>query len=264
MKIIKIRNQHELSLLSNEDEVSDHQSTPAFFLPGMCSEANQFLIWMKIAKFRTYALDYRSRKTSSVVNLRASLKDYIEDVKNVISQLGWQLGPMCLCGHSMGGLIAQIAACEPSIRPFVRKVVLLASTPPAPIRIPFRINFLRPRYLLAMVLNKPFSLHQKEKRLFCYPLEDSVCFCKESGRVARDVLFGNWLRRIKVDRLPAYVPVLVVAGTFDQIFQTHVQQQLAKYHLGSLYKEVSTGHMIHCSRKGDSFFREVIEPWCLS
>src|SRR3989338_4351473 len=158
MKTKKIPSECELTALTNEDDVSPSSLPTFLFVPGMGGTADQFENLVGAMKPRSYALNLRGHKDSGGELRKASFLDYCDDVRDAILALG----PVFLIGHSMGGLIAQVIAQETAMRPFVRKVVLLASTPPAGIRIPFRIGFLKLRYLWAMVFGKSFTLHPEE------------------------------------------------------------------------------------------------------
>lgn len=262
MKTKKIPSEGELTALTNEDDVLPSNSPsnlPAFlFIPGMCGTADQFEMLVKTMKQRAYALNLRGHGTSVGELRKASFLDYCDDIRDAILAIG----QVYLIGHSMGGLIAQVIAQESAMRPFVRKVVLLASTPPAGIKIPFRIGFLRPRYLWAMAFSKPFELHPKEKKLFRHPNDFYPPFERESGKAVGEILLGNLVGAWRVIRTS--MPTLVVAGTEDEVFPLSIgtQKEIAKFH-GALYREVVTGHMIHCEPKGERFFTEEIVLWCL-
>ena len=259
MKTKKIPSECELTALTNEDDVSPSSLPTFLFVPGMGGTADQFENLVGAMKHRAYALNLRGHKDSGGELRKVSFLDYCDDVRDAILALG----PVCLIGHSMGGLIAQIITQEPVMRPFVQKVVLLASTSPAGIRIPFRIGFLKPRYLWAMICGKSFGFHPKEKKLFRYPNDFYPQFGDESGKAVGDMLLGNLVGAWRVLRIS--MPTLVVAGTEDKIFplSNGTQKKIAKLH-GALYREVSTGHMIHCEPVGEKFLLEEMVDWCLA
>src|SRR3989344_4593629 len=260
MKITKIPSECELTAFTNEDDVPPSNSPsnlPAFlFTPGMCGTANQFENLVKAMKHRAYALNLRGHGTSGGELKKASFLDYCDDIRDAILALG----QVFLIGHSMGGLIAQVITQKSSIRSSKRKVVLLASPPPAGIKIPFRIGFLRPRYLWAMAFSKPFELHPEDKKLFRHPNDFYPQFVDESGKAIGEILLGNLMGAWCVKRMS--MPTLVVAGTKDEVFPLsyEVQKKIAKLH-GALYREVETGHMLHCEPAGERFFVEEIIPW---
>ena len=81
----------------------------AFLLvPGVCGDARQFNTWVNLATEQglwAYALDLRGHGQSGGKIGNASISDYAGDVKDAILQIG----EVHLVGHSMGGLISQMA-----------------------------------------------------------------------------------------------------------------------------------------------------------
>lgn len=258
MKTKKIPSECELSAVTNEEDCLPSDLPAFLFIPGMCGTADQFENLVKKIKHRAYALNLRGHGTSGGELRKASLLDYCDDVRDAILAIG----PVYLVGHSMGGLIAQVIAQEPAMGTFVRKVVLLASTPPTGIKIPFRFGFLKPRYLWAMAFGRIFKLHPDEKKIFRHPNDFYPQFGDESGKAVGEILLGNLVGAWRVKRMS--MPTLVVAGTEDEVFplSSGVQKKIAQLH-GAIYREVATGHMIHCEPTGERFLTHEIIPWCL-
>src|SRR3989344_8066849 len=140
MKERNIRGGLRLSVLTNEDAVLKRTQPAFLFIHGVCGDARQFNTWVNLATEQglwAYALDLRGHGQSGGKIGNASISDYAGDVKDAILQIG----EVHLVGHSRGGLISQMICQDADMSHLIRRVVLLASPPPAGIRIPFQKGF---------------------------------------------------------------------------------------------------------------------------
>ncbi|MBA7659105.1 hypothetical protein ES703_67070 [subsurface metagenome] len=171
-----------------------------------------------------------------------SLLDYVEDLEEVIQELGV---PPIIMGHSMGGLLAQILGS----RGLAKVLILLAPASPHGIialrpsvirsfwssltkwgfwRKPMRQTFGEAVYSTMQLLTA-----EEQKRLYGR-------YVYESGRAASEI--GFWFLdpkgAAKVDESKVACPVLVVAGTKDRITPALIGQKVAdKYKTVSTYQE---------------------------
>jgi pimeloyl-ACP methyl ester carboxylesterase len=102
-------------------------------------------------------------------------------------------------GYSLGGLVLQIVAADPTSRDLVRKAVLLCSLPPRGVSALSGPVLRRSwRYLPAMFANRPMLPRRDDadamllndvpepERAYWYP-----SFIADSGRAARQSAFGG-------------------------------------------------------------------------
>lgn len=160
------------------------------------------------------------------------IRHYVDDVIAAVKWMRANDAParkVILVGHSMGGLICQMAADELGDE-YIAKLVLMASAPPRGIWLKGEIVrlALRIKYLRAMIFHKPLeALEDDLKRLDIGTGTDFQTVMKslraESGRALKEILF--WRHKVS-DILP--FPVLVVAGMRDAVMPMEVQKKLAQ------------------------------------
>ena len=201
---------------------------PVLLVHGIAGGAWYWEPWLGFLADRgwpAYALELRGRPGSRPVPAlgRVSLRDYVDDVREMAAALGRP----AVVGHSMGGLLVQKAA---EADPFAA-IVLLCSMPPK------GIWFARPRLMLRQLLHLRTML--LERPLVADPddLADMTLnrvpeperaelarrFDPESGRVARELSLGG----LAVDPAAIRAPLLAVGATEDRFFSPDVARKIA-------------------------------------
>lgn len=234
-----------------DDLLLDHQvpsirkqATPILFVHGMWGGSWCFANYLRGAAddgWEVWAINLRGHGQSRPVPELGAvvLDDYVRDVADVLAKIG----PAVVIGHSMGGLLAQIAA----TRGGVRAAAFLATAAPRGIvvlRWPALSRM--PRYLGAMLGGRPFRptdadavallLNRMTPAQRAEVLRRTV---PDSGRVARALAF----RPPVVDAARVRCPTLVVGAADDAITPPDVQRRIAKRY-GAEYLEVEGhGHM---------------------
>ena len=171
-----------------------------------------------------------------------SLLDYAQDLEGEIASLG--VRPI-ICGHSMGGLLAQMLASRGLAK------ALLLQTPASPSGIVALTPSVIKSFWSVMTTwgfwRKPTRQTYREavySMLHLLPAREQKetyeRFVHESGRVAFEI--GFWpldLRHAsRVDRSRVTCPVLVVAGAEDRITPASVVRKVAdRYSAVSTYKQ---------------------------
>ncbi len=168
---------------------------------------------------------------------RASVNDYVDDLKKLIQNLDpydvemrdlkGSLPKPIIIGHSMGGLIAQKIA-EAGL---AKKLILLNSAPPAGVNLhadlAYQLAILR--YLPWVLFEKPFKpslamyarfiMNGMPKDQHEQLYEGVIC---ESGRAAKEIRFG----KIPVDFEKITCPTLVVGCEKDRITPIEVAKEI--------------------------------------
>jgi pimeloyl-ACP methyl ester carboxylesterase len=219
---------------------------PILFVHGMSAGSWCFEHYLDAAAERgweCWAIDLRGRPGSRpVADLgRVSIADYVRDVVDALDEIG----PAVVVGHSMGGLIAQVAA---ATRSEVRAAVFLASAAPRGIVVlRWPVLARMGRYLPAMLGSRPFRATDGHATALLLnrvaPSARAALLARlgpESGRVARELAFGA----IAVDAARVSCPTLVVAASDDATTPASVQRRIAQKY-GSEYVEApGFGHML--------------------
>ncbi len=232
--------------LTGHFSIKKESGTPFLFVHGMWGGSWQFVYWMDYAvkKVSSYAFNLRGH-CGSMPNVKlgkVSVADYVEDVKNILRKIG----PAILVGHSMGGLISQIVACEE--KELVRGLVLVASAPPnsVPLRGSVLWRMWRPAYVGAIICGFPLKLHFRDA---CVLMLNEIvaketvfkCFVPESGTAVKEIAFG----RIKVDFTEIKCPTMMIVGKKDNITTVNMQRDLRNQCNPDNYIEYPDfGHMI--------------------
>jgi pimeloyl-ACP methyl ester carboxylesterase len=207
---------------------------PVLFIHGLTAGAWVFEAWLHYFADRgtpAYALDLRGHNGSRPVPDygRTSLRDYATDVADAAAFIASRHDGAvpALLGHSMGGLIAQIAA----ERGVGSALVMMSSAPPRGI-ILFNpsLVFQQLKYLPALFGSRPFLVAEEEQMEITFnvtPREDALRFVKrlvpESGRAAKEITFGL----IAVDAAKIRVPRLSTGGVQDAFVPASIARKLA-------------------------------------
>ena len=203
------------------------RSTPLLLLHGI---GNGSWVWkrdqqaMADAGFSSWAVDLPGHGADAASN--PSLAD-LRDC--VIDALGEFDEPVCLVGHSMGGLVAQMVAAVAE----VHSVVLICSAPPREVRnFPQRHHIAPglPRVLPAL-LGRPVDFRGQAYREIgfnCIPEADHDAIESQltdwPNRLSKQLL----LRRPSVE--PLTCPLLVTCGLQDRLIPTRVARLIGDYH----------------------------------
>jgi pimeloyl-ACP methyl ester carboxylesterase len=194
------------------------------------------------AGHRCVAIDLRGHGESALAGDlgKVSIHDYADDVERVARQLGDPI----IVGHSMGGLLAQIAA----VRDAAKGIVLLSPAPPRGIPVlSLRLAIHQAKYmpailtsrvvvpgrtdLRALVLNRvPES---ERERLLDFMVPDS-------GRAALQMSVLG----VPVDRQRVKVPVLVIAGDADLFIPISRGRRVAARYDAPILVAPGRGHML--------------------
>jgi pimeloyl-ACP methyl ester carboxylesterase len=171
---------------------------------------------------------------------KVSVHDYVGDVENVARAMG---NPVII-GHSMGGLIAQIAA----TRDAARALVLLSPAPPRGIPVlSFRLAAAQISYMPAILTSRPVRPGRSDLRALVVnripEKEREVVLdmlVPDSGRAGREMsLLG-----VPVDRHRVRVPVLVIAGDQDLFIPLSRSRRVAQRYDATLRVAPGRGHML--------------------
>ncbi len=150
-----------------------------------------------------------------------------------------------IIGHSMGGLIAQKLAEE--YQDLIRGIVLVTSAPPKGISlVRWRVAKAMLKYLSSLIFNLPLRIDKKSafELLFNWLGDEKrkeQFFKKlvpESPKVAKEMAFSQ----IAVDEKKIECKSLVVAGVYDKLLPSEIQQKIAEKY-DSNYASFLTGHM---------------------
>lgn len=188
-----------------------------------------------------------------------SIHDYVDDVARVARTMDRPV----IVGHSMGGLIAQIAA----TRQLARAIVLLAPAPPRGIPVmSLRLAIAQSRYMPSILLSRPVrpgrsDLGQLVVNRVPERERDAVLdmFVPDSGRAGREMsLLG-----VPVDRADVRVPVFVIGGDQDRFIPPARTRRIAERYGTSVRVAIGRGHML-IIEPGYEEICEWIESWLMS
>ncbi len=192
---------------------------------------HHFLPWFADQGWECHALSLRGHGASpgDLDRDTPGLEDYLADIDAVMSRLG---RPVVLIGHSMGGVLAQMARARAHT---VAGTVLLASSPLRPATAV--VLRLLARHPLAFLRSQIFGDMNAGRRVFAtffhgpdLAPELKARYLKElsgeSGRAAREVFSRRMPETASGDLKTR--PVLVVAGHDDWSIPLRDHQQLAR------------------------------------
>jgi non-heme chloroperoxidase len=236
----------ELTLLADVPETPTR--APVLFVHGLTAGAWVFERWLGFFSSLgapAYSINLRGHHDSKPVDNygNTSLIDYADDVRVISEWIASRHGEApALIGHSMGGLIVQLAA----ERGVGAAVVLMCSAPPRGILL-FNPNILfkQLKYLPAVLGGKPFKVADEEQLDITFnltPRAQAEQFVKllvpESGRAAREITFGL----LGVDASKVRVPVLSVGGAQDRFVPSSIAPKLAKKYGGEVRLYANHAH----------------------
>lgn len=173
------------------------------------------------------------------------LSDFADDVRDALAWIGRRHGiAPALVGHSMGGLVAQVAAQDADLS----ALVLVAPAPPRGIPlINMRLLFKQLRNLPRILAGKSIEGSPAEmeeislnrvpaaERPLLYPR-----FLPDSGRVAREISFGM----VAVDENRVRAPVLAITGDDDRLIPPAVTRRVAARYHAPVWEYANHGHFL--------------------
>ena len=218
---------------------------PVLFVPGLFAGAWVFEAWQRwfaARGWRTAALDLRGRPGSRAVAAmgRVSMADYAADTLDAARVLG----EPAVIGHSMGGLLAQLAAAAGA----VRAAVLVCSAPPAgiPVATP-RLVLRQLRHIPALLGSRPLGSSLAEHAALTMnrlpPAERAAIHARliaDSGRASREMSLG----RVRVDAGAVRCPLLSIVATDDRMIAPRVGRALGRRYGCPVWEYAGHGHMI--------------------
>jgi pimeloyl-ACP methyl ester carboxylesterase len=237
---------------------------PLLFVHGYFGRAIAFERMMECLAGRGHrcvAIDLRGHGDSMPARAlgRVSIKDYVDDVERVARELG---NPVVI-GHSMGGLLAQIAA----VRGVTRGIVLLSPAPPRGIPVlSVKLALHQYKYMPAIMTSRVVVPGRSDLRALVLnrvpEAEREVLLdllVPDSGRAAREMsVFG-----VPVDRKQVRVPVLVIAGDDDLFIPLSRSRRVAHRYGARLQVAPGRGHML-IIEPGYEELCDWIESWVRS
>jgi len=173
------------------------------------------------------------------------LEDYVSDVISVLRH--WETLRI-LVGHSMGGLVAQLAAPEVQLD----RLVLVASSPSeGMLRNGFRMAMAHPWTFTVAYLQRSFKRLYKTSRvtrsLLFHPntsqemIDRYVEACQEESWIA-----GNQMNTRLPDPRSISCPVTVIAGERDFMVDRRASERTARDYRTSLLIFNKCAHMVPC------------------
>ena len=232
-------------------------AVPLLFLHGI---GNGAWVWESVQEqvaglgYSSWAVDLPGHGAD--VGSNPCLQDIKDSVLDALTEFEEKV---CVIGHSMGALVAQMVASDVDLH----SMVLMCSAPPKEVR-----PRLRPRHLLSG-LGNAWPLMRGDHLDFRGKAYRELGFnCIESheieaieqqvtpwpNRLARELFF----RRPSV--APARCPVLVVSGLEDRLISSATAQRIARYHGGALALHVDdVGHFPQLEPGGPKLMKQVLE-----
>ena len=243
-----------LSVVTAAPRADADKKPPILFIPGYFASAwvyESYLPFFAERGYAGFALNLRGRGGSTLPSGtmlgRVSLKDYIDDAREVAKWLIERFQRPIVFGHSMGGLIAQKLG-EDGL---ARALVLLSPAPPRGIRVMTGELLRRQlRYLPALLRSRRVTPRLSDmKQLVLNRIPDGeqeatfAHFVSDSGRAGREMSF----RRVPVDaeRVRAQgCPVLVVTSDDDRFIPPHIAKRIAQRYHAPVYMARGHGHLM--------------------
>jgi non-heme chloroperoxidase len=219
------------------------------FVHGYFADAtvwNEWLPYFAERGFPAYALNLRGRGGSEpFAGLgRASIADFVDDVRVVVRYVAAEHGAPAAVGHSMGGLLVQLLAAEQALR----AAVLVAPAPPR------GISVLTPgvvvkqlKYLPSILTSRLVSPSATDLRALVLnrlkPAQQNALIASlvpDSGRAARDMSVVG----VAVDRSRVRCPMLVVTGDDDRFIPRRISARVARRYGAELRVFEDHAHML--------------------
>lgn len=206
---------------------------PLVLLHGLWGGAWIFRDWLEPAAERgwdAWAVSLRGREGSRPVPYlgKARMQDFARDLQDALAGIG----AATVVGYSMGGLVLQMVAADPTSRDLVRSAVLLCSVPPRGV-VALEGPVIRRswRYLPAMFGNRLMLPNRADANAMLLNAMSEAerdrwypSFIADSGRAARQIALGS----VAVDAAGITCPVLVVSAERDRISPAAIQPKLVK------------------------------------
>ena len=255
---------------------------PVLLLPGLNAGAWVFENYQRFLMrqgYSTYALNFRghygSRPVPDIgkVPFAAYVEDALEVARAIASEHTSAAPPgpppaadaelpsalPVAIGHSLGGLVAQRLAEEQ----VVRAAALVCSAPPRGIPLmSWDLVRRQPRYLPTILSGRPLLPRfedNAEVALNRVPADRREAvqsrFVPDSGRAARDVLFG-----VQVDERKVLCPMLVVSASDDRYVPPRIARRIARRYKAPFREYFGHGHMMPIEPGWETPLRE-IEHW---
>jgi len=185
---------------------------------------------------------------------RASLRDYVDDVRRCLAQLGRAV----LVGHSMGGLVAQKAAEGDGV---AAAVFLTSAAPRGIFGLEWGVLSRMTRYVPAMLGTQAFRVSREHadhlllNRLSPDQRERAFsAFGPESGRAARELALGG----IPVDPAAIRCPTLVVGAGDDRITPAPLQRRIARRYRAEYQEAPGHAHMLMLEDGWEGPFKDMM------
>lgn len=222
---------------------------PLVLVHGLWAGAWIFEGWLGPAAARgwdVWAPNLRGRAGSRPVDDLGSvgLADLASDLVDVLSETG----PAVVVGYSMGGLLTQLVAADPTSRSLVHAAALMCSVPPRGI-VALSGPVLRaaPAYLAPMLRGTAFMPSRADAdAMLMNDLPDAdrdrwfPSLIADSGRAAREMAIGA----ARVPRRDVTCPVLVVSCEHDRISPPRIQPALVRRYAAAHLRVAGHAHMV--------------------
>lgn len=219
---------------------------PVLFVHGYFAQAGVWHEWLDFFAGRgvpAYAVNLRGRAGSGDAGTAlggTSIGDFAEDVERVARHLG----APAIVGHSMGGLVTQLAASHGA----ARAAVLVAPAPPRGIVLfnpRLMVKQLRylPQVLASRVLDPDLDdLRDVAMNRTPPEMQDAALamMVPDSGRAGRDMSITG----VAVDRTKLTCPLLVIGAQDDHFIPPSVVERIAKRYRAPLRMVPGRGHML--------------------
>lgn len=197
---------------------------------------------MTLKGHRCVAIDLRGHGDSALSGDlgKVSIHDYADDVDRVARLLGDPI----IIGHSMGGLLAQLAA----VRGVAKGIVLMSPAPPRGIPVlSLKLAIHQARYMPAILTSRVVVPGRSDIRaLVINRVPESEremlldMLVPDSGRAALQMSVLG----VPVDRAQVKVPVLVMVGDNDLFIPMSRAQRVAARYGAPIRVAPGRGHML--------------------